>query len=499
MEFDALLQRVAAYYKLRIPPALGYSPSDLTDRLVQRLAHLYQAEFVAAFCGAKGELEPRQLRLRGLSLNPSDGSMRISFGLTASLFLDFLLRWCYSLLSLMLAVRTRTGRRRATLVYGVGADDIIRGGNDAEFLAYCDSGPIAPLRDSSVLIVQLSARTERSPGAKAFYARSPLHALCLFAGLGPADALRLACLHIAAFARLVRLAVAVPSLLLLARDFAEDATASVLNGAGLLEAVVLTNSNYSSQPLWMRPKPGRKFRVHMVWYSQNIRPLLRKSDPELTAYPAHRLIRADVMWVWTRAFADYLGRIGIRADMQNVGPVLWRLPVQFPQEPRVDPLIAVFDVTPVTEAEAFRLGELDNYYSLATAQKFLQDIAEATESTATQTGRRARIALKHKRGKVVNRDQKYFRFIEELIAKHGNLVVVPAQNSLYQMIENCDLVVAIPYSSPAYVASHLGKPCLFYDPTGTLRPTLEPAPLLEFASGPAALALALKNLVKLAR
>jgi polysaccharide biosynthesis PFTS motif protein len=153
----------------------------------------------------------------------------------------------------------------------------------------------------------------------------------------------------------------------------------------------------------------------------------------------------------------------------------------------------VFDVSPITEATALELGAVDNYYSMETAEKFLQDIVDAVERLAG--GRRARIALKHKREQGSNRDHGYFRFVEALAAKHANFTVVPTQTSLYELIAGSALTISIPYSSPVYVASHLGRASVFYDPTGALRPTFDAAPGLEFAATPEALQSAIVRAV----
>jgi hypothetical protein len=54
---------------------------------------------------------------------------------------------------------------------------------------------------------------------------------------------------------------------------------------------------------------------------------------------------------------------------------------------------------------------------------------------------------------------------------------------MYAMLANSDLSIIVPWSSPAYVASHLGRRAVFFDPTMELLPTFESASLVMFASG----------------
>ncbi|HJU28529.1 MAG TPA: polysaccharide biosynthesis PFTS motif protein [Candidatus Binataceae bacterium] len=327
----------------------------------------------------------------------------------------------------------------------------------------------------------------QSAAGRIVYARSPFHELTHRTKLGVGGFLRLLVAHLISPFHLARLCVAWPAALLVGRDFADEALASAMARKSAIRAVVLTNSNYSAQPLWMRPRPSRRFQVHMAWYSQNVRPLLRRDDPDLPANPVNRLIRADVMWVWSQDFAAYLRSIGLQAEMRCVGPILWRLPPPRLRERPPRPVLAVFDVAPVTEVVAQRMGFIDNYYSLANCSNFLSHIIASAETASQSLGVEIDIVLKPKRDLTPRREPRYFEFIQQLAQAHPNFKVLPVSRSLYEVLEGCSLAIAIPYSSPTYVASALGRPSLFYDPTGELSPTFDAAPGLAFASGPAAL------------
>lgn len=246
----------------------------------------------------------------------------------------------------------------------------------------------------------------------------------------------------------------------------------------------------------MRPGSTRNFPVHMVWYSQNVRPLLLKSDPHLTCMPLNRLIRVDVMWVWTAAFGEYLAAIGIHAEMHSVGPILWRMPYSSSVLSRNELTIAVFDVTPVTEAAAVRLGLVDNYYSPRNAVKFLKDIVEVSRIVGEERGCAIRIVLKHKRAHQVLHDPEYINVVQSVAQAEYAVTLLPAQASLFEIIATSDLVISIPYSSPVYVASHLQKASAYYDPTGEIRPTFEPAVGLSFVSTTSDLKTLIENAVE---
>lgn len=484
---DGLLSRMSARLAARLPAMAGYSPTQVASRATQRFAQLLEPAFVNAHQGA-GVPQAGSLAIEGAVLDLATGAISLAAAQAARLYGDFLARWLYVAFRLLASVRWRSRHARATLIFGVGLSDIFRGGSDRAFLEYCRLGPIAPLREARHLVVQAVARPGSASDAGATYARSPLHALCRLTGLAPLEAARALAAHFGALLRLTWSCAGSPELLLAARDFAEDALADALNRAGTIEAIVLTTSNYNAQPLWMWAGPGRAFRVHMLWYSQNIRPLVRKTDPYFPVNPVNRLIHVDVMWVWNTPFGDYLSSIGIHAEMRCAGPILWALPPSPPPAPSREPLIAVFDVVPTTEAEDLRLGFVGQFYTPANARRFLADIVSAA-------GGKARIELKHKRRERDRRDPGYFQYVDELAGRHDNFSVLPAETSIHDMILRCDVAIAMPCSSPVYAASHLGKPSIIYDPTGELVPVFDPAPGLEYVAGTQALAAAVARIL----
>jgi hypothetical protein len=495
MAFDDVLRRVAERHSSRLPGLAGYSAADITARVTQRFAQLFSAQFMNAHAdAADAGLDPEWLDLGGARVAPARGEIALKARQTLVLGFDFVARWGYTLLTLLASIRLRPGGG-ATLVHGVGLADIFRDGDDRVFLEYCRRGPIEPLAAARHLIVQATHSAGRATDPRASYARSPLHALARRAGLAPGRALAVAGRLVAdLFAVALRFATQ-PVLLLAARDFADDALAVALDEAGAIEAVVLTTSNHSAQPLWMWARAARRVRVHMAWYSQNIRPLLRRGDPYFPINPVNRLIRADVMWVWNRSFGEYLTGIGVRAEMRAVGPVLWTLRPEREPEPTPRPVIAVFDVVPTSVEEDRRLGFVDSYYTAPNMQRFVEDIVAAA-SAAAVGGRRPLVQLKHKREGRQRRDPAYFHFIERLAAQDADFELLPAQTSVYDMLLRCDVAVSPPCSSPAYAATALGKPSIYHDPTGKLAPALDEAPGLELTSDRSQLEAALARVFR---
>ena len=108
------------------------------------------------------------------------------------------------------------------------------------------------------------------------------------------------------------------------------------------------------------------------------------------------------------------------------------------------------------------LGADIEYYTPSTANQFLSDIYEALRECGST------LALKRKReiGRLAH--PKY----RQLIGKFDrlpNFIAVDLDMSAFRLIEDCVAVISMPFTSTALIARELGKPSVFYDPTGQLQ------------------------------
>lgn len=412
-----------------------------------------------------------------------------SVALSARLFLralaEFALHWLHALVALLLCLRLKPGNTASmTLVFGIGIENLIAGGSDARFLAYCRHGSIVPLVRAERLVVQSTQPIASTDPDRVRYHRFPLFAALRWRGLGPFAWLRGLVNHVAALASFGWTVMRCPSAIILGRDAAYHAAAAALNRTAGLRTVVLTNSNCSAQALWMEALPGRRYRTHMVWYSENSVPVVYSDDPVDTPLSNFRFIKVDEMWVWTRGFQDFLEKLGCRAIHHVVGPILWYLPEALQPQNNGEIRIAVFDVTPVRDDVALRIGAINNYYSTANMARFIEDILHACAETERIIGRRVRILLKHKRSYYKpTHDAGYISLIEKISGPGQTVELVPPDANMYSLVSGCDLVLITPYSSPAHVATSLGCPAIYYDPTMTVWPVFAKHPLLMFVAG----------------
>ncbi len=494
LEMDDVIKTIERWLQSQAPSACGYSSKAIKKRLAQRALEImlraFLRERVRRYDAGTQALasQDRLLRCAGVVVNTVTGNTRPSIVLFGRSVTEFLLLWAYALCEHLYSLIRATGRSKgpAVLLFGVGIADLKAGGGDARFIEYCRNGPITPLAEARRLIVQAAGQLTSSLPEFVSYSRSPLYALVRENPIGVRQFLGFLLQHCCALVAYFAAVVHCPLVSILGRDFACHAMVSSLNHRGLLESVVITNSNISSQPLWMSDILDRCFASHMAWYSINNAFALHKADPVVADDPYFRHIRVDEVWTWTDEHVRELRKIGAQGVMHVVGPILWYLlqPAQTNRSGK-EICLAVFDVTPVKPDVAESLGLLRNYFYTRSENmtRFIEDIVYACAAIEQATGRRVRILLKHKRSYYSTHDPDYISMIEKISGPGQPVELLPPDTNMYSLISGCDLTLVIPYSSPAYVATSLGCQAIYYDPTMEVQPVYNKQPFLTFVAG----------------
>lgn len=182
-------------------------------------------------------------------------------------------------------------------------------------------------------------------------------------------------------------------------------------------------------------------------------------------------------------FIAILQSLGVPGDFHVKGPLVWRMPPA--RRPDCRSLsIAVFDVTPISPQTEKLHGIRYNYYRTSNALDFLRGILAAREQINKRLDVQLRIILKHKRAYHAIHDDRYKEQIDVWCNVNREMDLAPPDCNILSLIEDAKVVIVAPFSSPAYIAAHLGVPAVYYDPGSELLPTFEPHPLIYFASGP---------------
>jgi hypothetical protein len=182
--------------------------------------------------------------------------------------------------------------------------------DDKKFLDFCANGPVCPLVDAKHLVILSRAQPIRQTNSRLLlYCKDPI--LGHFSSLmSKWDQLNFLANHLLAPLILFQMLLRNPILVLAARDCAYLSAYAFLNRKKLLKDIIITNSQFTTQFLWMKGLKKQSYRLHMIWYSQNFIPKKYIGEEIGSDLPSARHIRVDTHWVWTFGFMKYLKNLG---------------------------------------------------------------------------------------------------------------------------------------------------------------------------------------------
>jgi hypothetical protein len=470
LAYDLEMNSVEKKLTRKVVSVLGYPAAVVRDRIMQRIVELtlkFHAVETKRLSGVEDIRFPEigsTLHCERVELEIGCGRISMTPKQRFANHRDFILHWLYCLF-MIVAVRTIERRMDSAVpVYGVGDDALFQDGKDARFTEYCQECPVSPLRDGRTLIIQTGQDSHTSCQDRFVYSKNPLIYILRSSNLGFSGRSMMLVKHLALIINYIQAVIRIPEMAVIGKDIAYVVVARELNNRGQIGAIVLTASNYSSQPLWMRELSSAK--THMVWYSQNAQATIYKSDELETNPPFERWIRVDKHWAWTSAFAQYLENKIHGVSAVAVGPIVWQLPIL--RKPSNSVIcIAVFDVSPYADGLALEDGNLTNHSSSDNVILFMNDIVALRTQLEMHFGFSVEISLKTKRGFKDGYEKSYFEYLENLVCVGGIKLIDPQEN-IYSLISGSHLVISFPFTSVNYISDLLTVPSIHYDPTGQI-------------------------------
>lgn len=451
---------------------LGYDKSVIAKRVLQRIVELKLTSYVSLYANSIGD--------DGILHLPDNENFSVKklfskYEILKSIS-EFYAFFLLSLLSLIKGYIFKTDKvASASLLFGLGKENYSGAGKKEVFLEYCNKGPVSSLFNSAGVIIQ---STDEIEGFDRFYFhRTPLLKAIEKKHISTKAFLWALGEHFLIFFRYHYLVINSPILALLGRDLGFHVAAKMIEKDGFVKTIVFTNSNYASQPLW-----SNNFNTHMLWYSMNIKPLVFKADMIEHSIPNNRFMNVGIHWVWSDYYAEYLQSIGVTGSYKIVDPILWHLNdfKNFSKKSKVKK-ICIFDVTPVKADVSKEIGLINSYYNYEYSVNFLNDILDVCEELREEGFVDICIYLKPKREYHKIHDLNYIEYLDKL-NKARKINFLEYDEDLYRVINESDMVISIPNSSPSLVAAMIGKRGIYYDSVGVLHPNVEEHPLLTFIS-----------------
>jgi polysaccharide biosynthesis PFTS motif protein len=245
---------------------------------------------------------------------------------------------------------------------------------------------------------------------------------------------------------------------LLLRDSFISKIINLNKGRGIAVQYLFHNSNWIYRPLWTYTAEKYNSEIYFYFYSTNIERFKTIGDNS-------RIVNSwnIVSWpnylVWDEYQVDFVSKISkFPITTKIVGPIYFVFS-EMSDFNLTQNSIAVFDVQPRRETNYNLLGLDQDYYVPDVANAFLADVFESIASLNFP------IVFKRKRniGKLA-----HYKYVNEInrISKEYDFLNIDPSTPAELIIEKAKAVISLPFTSTALIGKHLGKPSIFYDPSG---------------------------------
>lgn len=216
------------------------------------------------------------------------------------------------------------------------------------------------------------------------------------------------------------------------------------------------------RPMWTYEAEKKGARIVCYFYSTSEQVKLPKG------YESQRYEWGAASWpnylVWDDYHADLIRRdIDRAASIKIVGPIWFSTSsLDLPELP--DKSIAVFDIQPHRKSSRFGISTLADYHaqSHSIPSQFLRDIHTVL------SGYGINMVIKRKREIGSNGEKSYMRVVQEL-SQLKDVVMIDPSVSAIKVIERCQGVISMPFTSTALYLRNQGIPSVYYDPTGWIQ------------------------------
>jgi len=227
---------------------------------------------------------------------------------------------------------------------------------------------------------------------------------------------------------------------------------------GIAKHYIFNNSKWIYRPIWTYTAEKYNSEISFYFYSTNIE-RFKESSKITPIVNSWNLMSWSNYIVWDNFQENFIKNVVVFPyKLDVVGPINF----VFANEVEIDiqnNSIAVFDIQPVKSTFYESLAISQEYYVPEVVNSFLRDVFECITTLNFP------IAFKRKRniGKLA-----HFKYVSEInrISKEYDFLNIDPSIPAELIIAKAKAVISLPFTSTALVAKHLGKPSIFYDPSG---------------------------------
>ena len=221
--------------------------------------------------------------------------------------------------------------------------------------------------------------------------------------------------------------------------------------------VIYTQSNLRVlSPISYLNRDNYKIRNIMIWYSTNSDLIYKNHKSSFKIENNYLCLdQIDRHLVWDRAAKIKLSKM-TEKDIYVCGSLLF-YPYTKPFRQKSNEVfnILFFDITPLED------GNKNDFLNPDQAVMSVQEILNVITKVRIDLKLEIILAIKPKRDYSKLHSQKYLFYLKQL-QKQKKILVLKNSSNLYEAIQESDLVICVPWTSPALIAKELGVETLYY-------------------------------------
>jgi polysaccharide biosynthesis PFTS motif protein len=228
----------------------------------------------------------------------------------------------------------------------------------------------------------------------------------------------------------------------------------------LADEYLFHNSGWIYRPLWTYDAEKVGSKITFYFYSTNCENF-KTSETDASITYGWKAMSWPHYLVWDNRQADFVRTsVGNDCEISIVGPI-WFQSSSVELTNFGDTCIAVFDITPHRKSRYITLGMANEFYTPNVINPFLQQVSNAI----FQQGFFMYWKRKRNVGRVAH--PLYLKMVDEL-GKNSHARLIDPDISAIPVIEASAAVISMPFTSTALIAKEMGKPSIYFDPTGLI-------------------------------
>jgi polysaccharide biosynthesis PFTS motif protein len=234
-----------------------------------------------------------------------------------------------------------------------------------------------------------------------------------------------------------------------------------LSADSLAREYLFHNSGWIYRPLWTYEAERLGSKITFYFYSTNCE-RFKISDGYPPLYYGYKAMNWPHYLVWDEYQADFVRRAVGKQSNISIAGLIWfqNSAIKMPRPNK--PSVAIFDITPHRHSRYVTLGMDSEFYTPVVTNPFLEHVCNATR----QNGFDMLWKMKRNVGRIAH---PFYRHLADQLSNNSHVMLVDPEISAIRVIESSVAVISMPFTSTALIAKEMGKPSIYYDPSGLLQ------------------------------